>query len=147
MHTERKKTPHDTGSNPVNLKKKFFCLFFILIFYFFYFHSMVGKCVLNIIINIFFSHITIVNYQVTVLLYRLLSNGLAILSTNYYYIHTVFVQVTITQIRLYICTGKSFFYCLSIQWVATFHKLVQLYFALSVYNMVYCNNAHSKLKR
>ena len=91
MHTERQ-NPHGTGSNPVNKKKsrKYFCLFF----YFFYFHSMVGECVLNIIIN-FFSHITIVNYQVTVLLDRLLANGLAILSTNYYYIHTVFVQVAI----------------------------------------------------
>ena len=52
-----------------------------------------------------------VNYQVTVLLDRLLSNGLAILGANYtyYYIHTVCVQVAITQIRLYICTGKTFF--------------------------------------
>ena len=50
-----------------------------------------------------------VSYQVTVLLDRLLSNGLAILSKNYYYIHTVCVQVAITQIRLYICTGKSNF--------------------------------------
>ena len=73
-----------------------------------------------------------VNYQVTVLLDRLLSNGLAILGANYtyYYIHTVCVQVAITQIRLYICTGKTFFYCLSIQWVATFHKPVQLFFVL-----------------
>ena len=69
---------------------------------------MVGVYVLNIIINIF-SHITMVNYQVTVLLDKLLSNGLAILSANHYYIHTVCVQVAITQIRLYICTGKSFF--------------------------------------
>ena len=50
-----------------------------------------------------------VNYQVTVLLDRLLSNGLAILGANYYYVHTVCVQVTITQIKLYICKGKSFF--------------------------------------
>ena len=51
-----------------------------------------------------------VNYQVTVLLDRLLSNGLAILGANYtyYYIQTVCVQVAITQIRLYICTGKTF---------------------------------------
>ena len=42
-----------------------------------------------------------VNYQVTVFLDRLLSNGLAILGANYtyYYIHTVCVQVAITQIR------------------------------------------------
>ena len=50
-----------------------------------------------------------VNYQVTVLLDRLLSNGLAILSANYYYIPMVCVQVAITQIRLYIFTGKSNF--------------------------------------
>ena len=50
-----------------------------------------------------------VNYQVTVLLDRLLSNGLAILGANYYYVHTVCVQVTITQIKLYICKGESFF--------------------------------------
>ena len=48
-----------------------------------------------------------VNYQVTVLLDRLLSNGLAVLGANYNYIHTACVQVAITQIRLYICTGKS----------------------------------------
>ena len=73
-----------------------------------------------------------VNYQVTVLSDRMLSNGLAILGANYtyYYIHTVCVQVAITQLRLYICTGKTFFYCLSIQWVATFHKPVQLFFVL-----------------
>ena len=41
----------------------------------------------------FFSHITMVNYQDTVLLDRLLSNGLAILSANYYYIHTMCVCV------------------------------------------------------
>ena len=70
---------------------------------------MVGACVLNIIINIFFSQITMVNYQVTVLLDRLLSNGLAILGANYYYVHSVCVQVTITQIKLYICKGESFF--------------------------------------
>ena len=70
---------------------------------------MVGACVLNIISNIFFSQITMVNYQVTVLLDRLLSNGLAILGANYYYVHTVCVQVTITQIKLYICKGESFF--------------------------------------
>ena len=65
----------------------------------------------------FFSHITMVNYQDTVLLDRLLSNGLAILSANYYYIHTmcVCVQVAIIQIIRYICTGKSTFCCLSIQ--------------------------------
>ena len=77
---------------------------------------MVDACVLNIIINIFSAiFITMVNYQVAVLLDRLLSNGLAILSANDYSIHMVCVQVAITQIRLYICTGKSFFYCLSIQ--------------------------------
>ena len=73
-----------------------------------------------------------VNYQVTVLLDRMLSNGLAILGANYtyYYIHTVCVQVAITQLRVYICTGKTFFYCLSIQWVATFHKPVQFFIVL-----------------
>ena len=62
-------------------------------------------------LSTFFSQTTMVNYQVTVLLDRLLSNGLAILGANqtYFYIHTVCVQVAITQIRLYICTGKTFF--------------------------------------
>ena len=96
-------------------QKTFFVYFFASFFNFFYFHSVVGACVLYIIINIFFSHITMVIYQVTVLLDRLLINGLAILSANYYYIHTVCVQGAITQIRLYICTGKSIFYSLSIQ--------------------------------
>ena len=63
-------------------------------------------------LSTFFSQTTMVNYQVTVLLDRLLSNGLAILGANYtyYYIQTVCVQVAITQIRLYICTGKTFYF-------------------------------------
>ena len=108
MHTGRK-NPSWHRFEPCILKKIrniFFCLFFFISFIFIY---MVGACVLNIIINIFFSQITIVNYQVTVLLDRLLSNGLAILGANYYYVHTVCVQVTITQIKLYICKGESFF--------------------------------------
>ena len=56
-----------------------------------------------------------VNYQVTVILDRLLSIGLAILGANYYHVHKVCVQVAITQVKLYICKGESFFYCLSIQ--------------------------------
>ena len=108
MHTGRK-NPSWHRFEPCKLKKNkkhFFCLFFFISFIFIY---MVGACVLNIIINIFFSQITMVNYQVTVLLDRLLSNGLAILGANYYYVHTVCVQVTITQIKLYICKGESFF--------------------------------------
>ena len=108
MHTGRK-NPSWHRFEPCKLKKIrniFFCLFFFISCIFIY---MVGACVLNIIINIFFSQITMVNYQVTVLLDRLLSNGLAILGANYYYVHTVCVQVTITQIKLYICKGESFF--------------------------------------
>ena len=145
MHTKRKKTLM-AQVRTLKVKKKQENIFFVFFFISFVFILwLVNVCLISS--STFFSHITIVNYQVTMLLDRLLSNGLAILSTNYYYIHTVFVQVTITQIRLYICTGKSFFYCLSNQWVTTFHKLVQLFFALSVYTVVYCNNAHSKLKR
>ena len=87
------------------------------------------------------------NYQVTVLLDRLLSSGLAILGKNYNDIHTACVQVAITQIRLYICTGKSILSLFIYSIRATFHKLVQLFFVFCVYNVVYCNNAHSKLKR
>ena len=108
MHTGRK-NPSWHRFEPCKLKKIRNIFFLSLFFIPFIFIYMVGACVLNIIINIFFSQITMVNYQVTVLLDRLLSNGLAILGANYYYVHTVCVQVTITQIKLYICKGESFF--------------------------------------
>ena len=55
MHTKCKKNPHGTGSNPVYKKqtKNFFLSIFLSLFNFFYFHSVVGACVLYIIINIF----------------------------------------------------------------------------------------------
>ena len=108
MHTGRK-NPSWHRFEPCKLKKIRNIFFLSLFFISFIFIYMVGACVLNIIINIFFSQITMVNYQVTVLLDRLLSNGLAILGANYYYVYTVCVQVTITPIKLYICKGESFF--------------------------------------
>ena len=85
-----------------------------------------------------------VNYQVTVLLDRLLSNGLAILCAVYYYIHMVCVQVAITQRRLYICTGKSKFLLFIFSMSGNFSG--SSVFRFSVYNAVYCNTAHPKLK-
>ena len=84
-----------------------------------------------------------VNYQVTVLLDKLVSNGLAILSENYYYNHTVCVQVAITQIRLYICTGKSISFTIYLfnEWQLFISWCNCFSFKL------YYNNAHSKLKR
>ena len=103
MHTERKK-PSWHRFEPCKLQENMFCLFFISFIFTLW---LVNVCLISS--STFFSHINIVNYQVTVLLDMLLSNVLAILSTNYFYIHTVFVQVAITQIRLYMCTGKSMF--------------------------------------
>ena len=88
-----------------------------------------------------------VNYQVTVLMERLLSNGLAILGANYYYVHTVCVQVAKAQIKLYICKGESFFLLFIYSMSGNFSQPGLIDFVFSVYNVVYCNNAHSKLKR
>ena len=84
-----------------------------------------------------------VNYQVTVLLDRLLSIGLAILGANYYYVHKVCVQVAITQIKLYICKGESFFLLFIYSMSGNFSLAGLIVFRF----VVYCNNAHSKLKR
>ena len=100
------KNPSWHRFEPCKLKKKK-NIFFISFFHFFYFH-IYGWCMLYHYQQLF-SQITMVNYQVTVLLDRLLSNGLAILSANYYYVHTVCVQVAITQTKLYVCKGESFF--------------------------------------
>ena len=93
---------------------------------------MVGACVLNIIINIFQPN----NYHGQLSGYSAFRQiALKWFSNTWCKLHILLysyrcVQVAITQIRLYICTGKTFFYCLSIQWVVTFHKPVQLFFVL-----------------
>ena len=63
---------------------------------------MVGACVLNISINFFFSRITMINYQVTLLLDRFFSNGLEIISANYFCIHTVFTKLYKINSLLYV---------------------------------------------
>ena len=75
---------------------------------------MVGACVLNIII-IFFQPYDYGQLSGYSAFGQVALKWLAILSANYYFIHTVCVQGAMTQIRLYICTDKSIIYCLSIQ--------------------------------
>ena len=76
---------------------------------------MVGACVLNIIIIFFFQPYNYGQLSGNSAFGQVALKWLAILSANYYFIHTVSVQGAMTQIRLYICTDKSIIYCLSIQ--------------------------------
>ena len=152
MHTKCKKTLIAQVRTLSNKKKtttffvtflSLFCLFFFIPFILILW--LVHVCLISS--SIFFQPYNYGQLSGNSAFGQVALKWLAILSANYYFIHTVCVQGAITQIRLYICTDKSIIYCLSTQWVATFHKLVQLFFVLSVYNVVYCNNAHSKLKR
>ena len=61
---------------------------------------------------------------------------------RFFYFHFIFA---ITQIRLYICTGDSKFFTVY-SMSGNFSLAGSIVFVFSVYNVVYCNNAHSKLK-